>query len=153
MYLWIKAFHIIFVISWFAGLFYLPRFFVNLAMISPPNQAGAEDENPVATKAQTDRLLLMARKLYNFMGPLMVLALGLGLWLWLGFGAGKGSGWLPVKLLLVAGVIGYHIWCGKILRTFENARNKRTHKQYRWINEAPVLVLTVIVVLAVVKPF
>lgn len=154
-YLWIKAFHIVFVMSWFAGLFYLPRFFVNLAMISPPDQAGSVsgNDNPVAKKAETDRLLLMARKLYNFMGPLMVLALAFGLWLWLGYGVGKGSGWLPAKLLIVVGIIVYHVWCGKILRTFENAQNKRTHKQYRWINEAPVLALLVSVILVVVKPF
>ena len=153
VYLWVKSFHIVFVMSWFAGLFYLPRFFVNLAMISPPDQAGTTDANPVATKAETDRLLLMARKLYNFMGPLMVLALALGLWLWLGYGVGQGSGWLPAKLLIVLAILVYHVWCGRILRTFENGGNKRTHKQYRWINEAPVLALLLTVVLVVVKPF
>ncbi len=152
-YLWIKAFHIVFVMSWFAGLFYLPRFFVNLAMISPPDEPADKDANPIAIKAETDRLLLMARKLYRFMGPLMVLALASGLWLWLGYGVGKGSGWLPVKLLIVAGIIAYHVWCGKMLRTFEQGQNQRAHRAYRWINEAPVLALLVVVVLVVVKPF
>ena len=100
-YLWIKAFHIVFVASWFAGLFYLPRLFVNLAMV------------PADSHAERERLLLMARKLYRFTSLLMVPALVLGLVLWLGYGVGRGpgSGWMHAKLVLVVGAIGYHHMC------------------------------------------
>jgi protoporphyrinogen IX oxidase len=140
--LWIKAFHIIFVTSWFAGLFYLPRIFVNLAMI--------ERNAPEAEKA---RLLLMARKLLRFMGPLMVLALVFGLWLWLGYDIGTGSGWMPAKLILVAALLGYHGWCSRLLRAFEAGRNIHSHVWYRVFNELPVLALFAVVILVVVKPF
>jgi protoporphyrinogen IX oxidase len=140
--LWIKAFHIIFVTSWFAGLFYLPRIFVNLAMI--------ERNSPEAEKA---RLLLMARKLLRFMGPLMVLALVFGLWLWLGYGIGTDSGWMPTKLILVAALLGYHGWCSRLLRAFEAGRNIHSHVWYRVFNELPVLALFAVVILVVVKPF
>lgn len=135
--LWIKAFHIVFVASWFAGLFYLPRIFVNLAM---------ETE-----AAATARLLLMARKLYRFSGILMTVALALGVWLWLGYGF-KG-GWLHAKLALVVLAIGYHHACGSLLKKFEKGVNQRSHRWYRWFNEVPVLLLTAIVILVVVKPF
>ena len=92
--LWVKAFHIVFVASWFAGLFYLPRIFVNLAMVAP------------GSAAERDRLLLMARKLMRFTTLLMVPAVGLGLWLWLGVGIGAGSGWMHAKLALVLVVLG-----------------------------------------------
>ncbi|HET6718326.1 MAG TPA: CopD family protein, partial [Rhodocyclaceae bacterium] len=95
----LKSLHLIFVISWFAGLFYLPRIYVNLAMV------------PEGSVAERDRLLLMARKLYRFMLPLAVLALGFGIWLWLGYG--YGGGWLHAKLLLVAVLVAYHWWCGR----------------------------------------
>jgi putative membrane protein len=134
--LWIKALHIIFVISWFAGLFYLPRLFVNHAMV----------EGPAA-----ERLMLMERKLYRFMTPLAVLALVFGLWLWLGYGFG--GGWLHAKLLLVAVLIAYHLYCGKLMRDFERHSNARSHVWYRWFNEIPVLVLFAVVILVVVKPF
>jgi putative membrane protein len=139
--LWIKALHIVFVTSWFAGLFYLPRIFVNLAL----------ETEPVAT----ERLLLMARKLYRFMTMLAIPALGLGLWLWLGYGIGKGpgNGWLHAKLAIVVLLIGYHHACGSLLRKFENGRNTRSHKWYRWFNEFPVLGLLGAVILVVVKPF
>lgn len=139
--LWIKAFHIIFVTSWFAGLFYLPRIFVNLAMETDPTS--------------TTRLLLMARKLYRFMTMLAVPALVLGLWLWLGYGIGKGpgNGWLHAKLLVVVLMIGYHHACGLLLKKFENGRNTRSHKWYRWFNEVPVIGLLVAVIMVVVKPF
>lgn len=137
--LWVKAFHIVFVTSWFAGLFYLPRILVNLAMVDP------------ASTAERDRLLLMARKLYRFMGPLMVLALGLGLWLWLGWGFG--GGWLHAKLALVVVLIGYHHVCGAMVKRFERGENVRSHVWYRWFNEAPVLLLVAVAILAVVKPF
>ena len=140
-YLWVKAFHIIFVASWFAGLFYLPRLFVNLAMV------------PADSHAERERLLLMARKLYRFCSFLMVPALALGLWLWLGYGVGKGSGWLHLKLLLVLGAIGYHHACRSLLRSFETFANKRSHKWYRVFNETSVLLFAVTVILVVVKPF
>ncbi len=142
-YLWVKAFHIVFVASWFAGLFYLPRLFVNLAMV------------PADSHAERERLLLMARKLYRFSSLLMVPALVLGLVLWLvyGFGLGAGSGWMHVKLVLVLGVIGYHFFCRALMRSFENLANRRSHKWFRVFNEASVLLFAAIVVLVVVKPF
>jgi putative membrane protein len=135
--LWIKAFHIIFIASWFAGLFYLPRIFVNLA----------QETETVATA----RLLLMARKLYRFMSMLSAPAVLLGLWLWLGYGF-KG-GWLHAKLALVVLAIGYHHACGSLLKKFENGANVRSHTWYRWFNEVPVFLLAGIVILVVVKPF
>ncbi len=142
-YLWAKAFHIVFVTSWMAGLFYLPRLFVNLAMV------------PADSHAERERLLLMARKLYRFSSLLMVPALVLGLWLWLGNGIGKGTGnsWLHVKLLLVLGVIGYHHMCRGLLRSFEHLANSRSHRWFRIFNEVSVLLFATIVVLVVVKPF
>lgn len=140
--LWVKSFHIVLVTSWFAGLFYLPRIFVNLAML--------DSTSPPAERA---RLLLMARKLYRFMGPLMVLALALGLWLWLGYGIGQGSGWIWAKLAVVLLLVAYHGQCGRLLRAFEREDNRRSHVWYRWFNEAPVLLLLVAVVLVVVRPF
>jgi putative membrane protein len=145
-YLWAKAFHIVFVASWFAGLFYLPRLFVNLAMVPPDSHA------------ERERLLLMARKLYRFSSLLMIPALALGLVLWLVYGVGRGAlgagnGWLHVKLLLVIGVIGYHHMCRQLLRGFEQLGNKRSHRWYRVFNEVAVLLFAVIVVLVVVKPF
>jgi putative membrane protein len=137
MYLWIKAFHIIFIASWFAGLFYLPRIYVNLAQ---------ETE-----AAATSRLLGMARRLYRFTSMLAIPALLLGLWLWLGFDI-KG-GWLHAKLALVLLAIGYHHACGSILKKFEAGVNKRSHKWFRWFNEVPVVLLALIVILVVVKPF
>jgi putative membrane protein len=139
--LWIKSLHLVFVISWFAGLFYLPRIFVNLAQ---------ETDHAAVT-----RLLLMARRLYRFMSLLAIPAVLLGLWLWLGYGIGKGpgNGWLHAKLALVVVLIGYHHGCGAMLKKFENGRNTRSHNWYRWFNEIPVIVLLAIVVLVVVKPF
>lgn len=139
--LWVKAFHIVFVVSWFAGLFYLPRIFVNLAMLEPD------------AEAERARLLLMARKLHRFTAPLMLAALALGLWLWLGYGVGRGNGWLHAKLALVVLLIGYHHGSGRLLDMFEQRRNKRGHRWFRWYNEVPVLLLVAIVVLVVVKPF
>lgn len=141
-YLWVKALHIIFVASWFAGLFYLPRLFVNLAMV------------PADSHAERERLLLMARKLYRFSTMLMVPALVLGVLLWLYFGIGKGPGqiWLHIKLLLVLGAVGYHHVCRKHLRTFENLQNRRTHRWYRIFNEVAVVLFAAIVLLVVIKP-
>ena len=142
-YLWVKAFHIVFVASWFAGLFYLPRIFVNLAMV------------PMESHAERERLLQMARKLYRFSSFLMVPAIALGLVLWLvyGIGRGPGSGWLHLKLLLVVGVIGYHHACRSLLRRFEQLGNRRRDRWYRYFNEISVLLFAAIVVLVVVKPF
>jgi putative membrane protein len=140
-YLWVKAFHIIFVASWFAGLFYMPRLFVNLAMV--PNDSHAERE----------RLLLMARKLYRFSSLLMVPALGLGLWLWLGMGIGQGQGWIHAKMLLVLGAIGYHHVCRSLMRSFEQSANRHSHRWFRVFNEASVLIFAGTVILVVVKPF
>lgn len=139
--LWVKAFHILFVASWFAGLFYLPRIFVNLAQETHP--------------AAVSRLLAMARKLYRFMTMLALPAIVLGLWLFLGYGIGKGpgNGWMHAKLLVVVLAIGYHHACGSLLRKFEAGKNVRTHTFYRWFNEVPVLMLLAATVLVVVKPF
>jgi putative membrane protein len=135
--LWIKAFHIVFIAAWFAGLFYLPRIFVNLA----------QETNAVATA----RLLLMARRLLRFTTMLAAPAVLLGVWLWLGWGFR--GGWLHAKLALVLLVIGYHHACGSLLKKFENGVNQRSHKWYRYFNEVPVLLLVAIVILVVVKPF
>ena len=140
-YLWVKAFHIVFVASWFAGLFYLPRVFVNLAMV------------PADSHAERERLLLMGRKLYRFSSLLMVPALALGLWLWLGYGIGKGQGWMHAKLLLVVGAVGYHHMCRSMLRSFEQFANKRSDRWFRVFNEVTVLLFAATVVLVVVKPF
>jgi protoporphyrinogen IX oxidase len=141
--LWVKSFHIVFVASWFAGLFYLPRIFVNLAMV------------PADSDAERARLLLMARKLLRFTNLLAVPAIGLGLWLWWGYGIGRGPGnvWMHAKLTLVLLVLGYHHACRVLLRQLEAGASQRSHVWFRWFNEAPVLLLTAIVVLVVVKPF
>lgn len=137
--LWIKALHIVFVISWFAALFYLPRIFVNLAMV------------PADSAAERERLLLMARKLYRFGHPLMGLALLFGLVLWLHYGIG--GAWLHAKLALVVGLVAYYLYCGRLLRDFAAGSNTRSHVWYRVFNEVPVVLLFVIAILAVVKPF
>jgi putative membrane protein len=129
--LWIKAFHIVFVASWFAGLFYLPRLFVNLATV------------PADSHAERERLLLMVP----------ALALGLVLWLYYGIGRGPGNAWLHVKLLLVLGAIGYHHACRSLLRQFEQLANRRSERWFRVFNESAVLVFAATVVLVVVKPF
>ena len=135
--LWVKTFHLLFVISWFAGLFYLPRILVNLAM--------EDNETSYA------RLLLMARKLYRFMTILAVPALVFGLWLWLGYGIS--GGWMHAKLVLVILLIGYHHACGSLLKKFEQRRNTRSHVWFRWFNEIPVLALLATLILVVLKPF
>ena len=145
--LWVKSFHIVFVASWFAGLFYLPRIFVNLAMVAPDSTA------------ERERLLLMARKLYRFTAMLAWPALGFGIWMWAlvwdipGFGFGPGSGWLHAKLAIVVLAIGYQHMCRALLARFEAGENRRGHVWFRWFNEAPVLMLLTSVVLVVVKPF
>lgn len=141
--LWIKAFHIIFVTSWFAGLFYLPRLFVNLAAV------------PADSHAERERLLVMARRLNRFASLLMIPALALGFVLWLhyGIGRGPGNGWLHAKLALVLAAVGYHHACWRLLRSFEQFANRRSERWFRVFNEASVLVFAAIVVLVVVKPF
>ncbi|HEY0823939.1 MAG TPA: CopD family protein [Ramlibacter sp.] len=139
--LWVKAFHIVFIASWFAGLFYLPRIYVNLAMV------------PEGSTAERERLLLMARKLLRFTTMLAVPALVLGLWLWLGYGIGRGSGWMHAKLALVLLTIGYHHACAVLLRKLAAGQSRRSHKWFRWFNELPVLFLLATVILVVVKPF
>jgi putative membrane protein len=141
--LWVKSFHIVFVASWFAGLFYLPRIFVNLAMV------------PTDSKAERERLLLMATKLMRFTTLLAVPAVALGLWLWLGYGIGlgAGNGWMHAKLLIVLLALAYHHTCSVMLKRFVRGANQRDHVWYRWFNEAPVILLVLAVVLVVVKPF
>ena len=136
--LWVKAFHIIFMVTWFAGLFYLPRLFVYHAM--------SEDQASIA------RFKIMERKLYyGIMTPGGVITVILGLWLWLGYGIG--GGWLHAKLALVVVLIFYHLYCGKLLVDFKHDRNNKTHIWFRWFNEFPVLILIAVVILVEVKPF
>lgn len=135
--LWVKAFHIIFVTSWFAGLFYLPRLFVNHAMVTDT--------------ATSERFKLMERKLFRFMLPLAFLAIGFGLWLWLIYGIS--GGWLHAKLTLVAVLVVYHLYCGKLMNDFKHDNNQHSHVWYRWFNEIPVILLCLIVILVEVKPF
>jgi protoporphyrinogen IX oxidase len=141
--LWIKALHIVFIASWFAGLFYLPRIFVNLALVSP------------GSIAERERLISMARKLYRFTTILAMPALVFGLLLWLYYGIGKGPGnaWMHAKLAIVLLVVGYHHSCGSLLKKFEKNVPPRSHVWYRWYNEVPVILLLIAVMLVVVKPF
>jgi putative membrane protein len=139
--LWVKAFHIVFIASWFAGLFYLPRIYVNLAMVE--SKQGAEYQ----------RLVGMAHRLYRFMTILMVPALGLGLWLWLGVGIGEKAPWMHAKLSLVLFIVAYHFYCKVLLSQFQAGRNTHSHRWYRFFNEIPVLLMIAVVILVVVKPF
>ena len=135
--LWVKSFHIIFVVAWFAGLFYLPRLFVYHATTS--DSLGLE------------RFKVMERKLYyGIMTPSAVLAVAFGLWLWLGYGIT--GGWLHAKLVLVSILVAYHLYCGRLLADFKHDRNHHGHIYYRWFNEIPVLILIAVVILVVVKP-
>ncbi len=135
--LWIKALHLIFMVTWFAGLFYLPRLFVYHTMST--DAPGIE------------RFKLMERKLfYGIMTPGALLTVVFGLWLWLGYGLG--GVWLQIKLVLVAILIAYHIYCGKLLNDFKHDRNRHGHVFYRWLNELPMLILVTVVLLAVVNP-
>lgn len=136
--LWLKAFHVVFMVTWFAALFYLPRLFVYHAL--------TDDDAGIA------RFKVMERKLYyGIMMPGAVLTLASGLALWLIYGIT--GGWLYAKLACVAALIGYHLWCGRLLAAFREDRNAHTHVWYRWFNEVPVVFLIAIVVLVVVKPF
>ena len=140
--LWIKTLHIVLVTSWFAGLFYLPRIFVNLAMVEP------------GSEAERQRLLLMARKLLRFMNILVApaLLLGLVLWLYYGIGTGPGNPWMHAKLLFVVLALGYHHVCGRMLRQFESGTRTHSHLWYRGFNEWPVLIMLITVALVVIKP-
>jgi len=138
--LWVKSFHIIFMVSWFAGLFYLPRLFVYHAM--------AQDEGDTASMA---RLKVMERKLYYFILPWMLLTLAFGAWLWLGYGIT--GPWLHAKLFLVALLLGYHHACGRMMKAFARDENTRSHTFYRYFNEVSILLLVGVVILVVVKPF
>jgi protoporphyrinogen IX oxidase len=136
--LWVKSFHIVFVVAWFAGLFYLPRLFVYHAL---------SDDAP-----SRERFKVMERKLYRgIMHPTMGLTLATGAWMWLGYGVT--GGWLHAKLVLVAALVAYHFWLGHLVRAFARDQNSHTHVFYRWINEAPLVLLVAIVILVVVKPF
>lgn len=140
--LWVKAFHIIFMVTWFAGLFYLPRLFVYHAM--------ADDA------VSRERFKVMERKLFfGIMTPGALLTVLLGIWMLMDYAwsAYAKSGWLHTKLLLVVLLIGYHIYCGKLLFDFKYDRNRHGHVFYRWLNELPVLMLIVVILLAVVRPF
>ena len=137
-YLWVKTFHIVFITSWFAGLFYLPRIFVNLA----------EEKN---TEAYA-RLLGMADRLFRFMTILAVPAVLLGITLWLYFGIGRGDVWMHAKLFFVILVLGYHHSCLSLLKKFRAGLNKRSGVWFRWFNEVPVILLVIIVALVLFKP-
>ena len=136
--LWVKAFHIVFMVTWFAGLFYLPRLLVYHAMS--------------ADRAGNERFKVMERKLYRgIMTPGAVLTIATGLALWLHYGIA--GAWLPAKLALVGGLVVYHLWCGALMKALRDDRDTHGHVWYRWFNEVPVLFLIAIVVLVVVKPF
>jgi len=139
-YLWVKTLHILFMASWFAGLFYLPRIYVNLAQATDP--------------AVKETLIGMSHRLYRFMTILAFPAVGFGLWLYLyyGIGMGPGSGWMHVKLLLVGLIIVYHLVCRRYLRLFEEGRNPHSHVFYRWFNEIPVVLMLAIIAMVVIKP-
>jgi len=133
----VRAFHIVFMVTWFAGLFYLPRLFVYHALSSDA--------------VSVERFKIMERKLYyGIMTPGAVLTVAFGAWLWLGYGIG--GAWLHAKLALVALLVGYHLYCGKLLRDFKHDRNRRGHVWYRWFNEVPVVLLIAIVLLVTLKP-
>lgn len=140
--LWVKALHLIFMVTWFAGLFYLPRLFVYHAM----------SEDPISI----DRFKVMERKLfYGITTPGGILTLIFGFWtLWLaGWESYSGTLWLHVKLLLVFLLGLYHLWCGKLVSDFRQDKNRYSHVWYRWFNEIPVIFLVAIILLAVVRPF
>lgn len=140
--LWVKTLHILFMASWFAGLFYLPRIYVNLAQATEP--------------AVKETLLGMSRRLYRFMTILAFPAVGFGLWLYLWYGiglGGPGNGWMHVKLTLVVLIVIYHLVCRHYLRLFETGRNTHSHVFYRWFNEIPVVLMLAVTAMVVLKPF
>jgi len=139
--LWLKAFHLFFVVSWFAGLFYLPRLFVYHAMTDD--------------RATRDQLKVMERKLYRFVTPMMWLTVGLGLWMLYEYAWSAWSSmlWLHLKIVLVGLLVIYHFYCGHLLERFASDSNRHSHVWYRWFNEIPVLILLPVVILTIVKPF
>ena len=140
--MWLKALHLIFMVTWFAGLFYLPRLFVYHAM--------SDDE------ISNERFQVMERKLfYGIMTPGAILTLVFGFWMLVDYAwdVYASSGWLHTKLALIAVLVAYHIYCGKLVREFRDDRNRHGHVYYRWFNEFPVLLLVIIVILATVKPY
>lgn len=141
--LWVKSLHVIFMVTWFAGLFYLPRLFVYHAM--------------AATEGDTrgmERFKVMERKLYyGIMAPGAVLTIAFGLWLWLAWFPGALGAWFHAKLAIVAMLVAYHFWCGSLLKDFKHDRNTRSHVWLRWFNEVPVLMLVGAVLLVIVRPF
>jgi protoporphyrinogen IX oxidase len=137
--LWVKSLHIVFMVTWFAGLFYLPRLFVYHALATD--------------KVSLDRFALMERKLFwGIMTPGGALTVVFGVWLWLGWFRGAGS-WLHAKMALVALLVAYHLGCWRLMRALAEGRNRRSHVWYRWFNEVPVLILFATVLLVVLKPF
>ena len=135
--LWVKSLHIVFMVTWFAGLFYLPRLFVYHAL--------AEDS------LSQERFKIMERKLFwGIMTPGALLTVAFGLWLWLGYGIS--GAWLHAKLALVVVLVAYHAWCGKLMLDFRAGRNTRSHVWFRWFNEFPTVVLFAAVFLVVLKP-
>ena len=137
--LWVKSFHIVFMVTWFAGLFYLPRLFVYHAL--------SQDRPSI------DRFKVMERKLFwGIMTPGAALTIIFGVWLWLGWFRAS-SNWLYAKLVLVAILVAYHLWCWRLMRNFAEERNTRSHLWFRWFNEFPVLGLVATVLLVVFKPF
>ena len=139
--LWIKALHLFFIVAWFAGLFYLPRLFVNHAMT----------EN-VTVK---EKLATMETKLFRFVTPWMLLTIATGLWMLIDYGwvAYTHMLWLKLKLVLVGFLVAYHLYCGKIIKDLANNTCQRSHIWFRWFNEFPVFILVLVIILAVVKPF
>jgi putative membrane protein len=137
-YLLIKSLHLVFMVTWMAGLLYLPRLFVY--------HAEASD------RISIERFKVMERKLFwGIATPGGVLTIAFGLWLWQGWFPGAGW-WIHAKLALVAVLVAYHFWCGKLMLDFRRERNTHGHVWYRWFNEAPVIVLILIVLLVVFKP-
>ncbi len=136
--LWVKWLHIVFMVTWFAGLFYLPRLFVYHAM---------SEDTP-----SRERFKIMERKLYyGIMAPGAILTVIFGVWLWLGYG--PWGYWIHAKLALALILIAYHLYCGRLLKNFAQDRNTKSHVWFRWFNEFPVLILFVAVWLALFKPF
>jgi putative membrane protein len=140
LYLWVKSIHVFLVVSWFAGLFYLPRIFVNLA------------QAPVDSVAERERLIGMARRLFRFMSLLGLLAVSFGLWLWWAWPELAG-GWLYVKVVLVVVLVGYNLACDVLLDGFIRGRNRRSPRWFRVFNEVPTVLLLAIVILVINKPF
>lgn len=136
---WLKAFHLIFMVTWFAGLFYLPRLFVYHAM--------AEDEIGI------ERFKIMERKLFwGIMTPGGLLTLLFGIWIVFIYPAYLSLLWMQIKLVLIAILIAYHIWCGKLVLDFKHGKNTHSHVWYRWFNEFPVIILIAVILLAVLRP-